>query len=121
LLLPGQLVGAINVYAREKDAFGDYAAQLGELFAIPAAVAVHNAQVLAKALELTAQLQTALTVRPVIDQAVGLLRGRTGMTAQQAMSRLREISQTEHVKLSEVARRVVDEAVRRARTRQAES
>ena len=52
LLLPGQLVGAINVYARDKDVFGDHAAQLGELFAAPAAVAVHNAQVLAKALEL---------------------------------------------------------------------
>ena len=117
LLLPGQLVGAINVYARDKDAFSDHAAQLGELFAAPAAVAVHNAQVLAKALELTTQLQAALTVRPVIDQAVGLLRGRTGMTAEQAMSRLRAMSQAEHTKLSEVARRMVDEAVRRARTR----
>ena len=121
LLLPGQLVGAINVYARDKDVFDDHAAQLGELFAAPAAVAVHNAQVLAQALKLTTQLQAALTARPVIDQAVGLLRGRTGMTAEQAMSRLRGMSQAEHTKLVEVARDIVDEAVRRARVRHTES
>ena len=78
LLLPGQVVGAINVYARGKDVFDDHAAELGELFAAPAAVAVHNAQILTQALALTVQLQTALSSRPVIDQAIGLLRGRTG-------------------------------------------
>ena len=45
LLLPDQVVGAINVYARGKDIFDEHAAELGELFARPAAVAVHNAQI----------------------------------------------------------------------------
>ena len=49
LLLSDRAVGAINVYSREKDAFDDRAAELGELFAAPAAVAVHNAQILAQA------------------------------------------------------------------------
>ena len=44
LLLPGKVVGAINVYAHDKDVFDEHAAELGELFAKPAAVAVHNAQ-----------------------------------------------------------------------------
>lgn len=117
LLIPGQVVGAINVYAREHDVFDEHAERLGELFAAPAAVAVHNAQILTQALRLTAQLQTALSTRPVIDQAIGLLRGRSGGTAEEAFTRLREISQAEHTKLSEVARRIVDEAVRRARAR----
>lgn len=117
LLVPGRLVGAINVYARAKDAFDEHAARLGELFATPAAVAVHNARILAQAVELTAQLQTALTVRPVIDQAVGLLRGRTGCSAEEAFDRLRIISQREHIKLVVVAQRTVDEAVRRAQAR----
>ena len=78
LLLPDQVIGAINVYAHGKDVFDEHAAQLGELFAAPAAVAVHNAQVLAQAQTLAAQLQKALCTRPVIDQAIGLLRGRTG-------------------------------------------
>ena len=117
LLLPGQLVGAINVYARERDVFDDHAAELGELFAAPAAVAVHNANILAQALALTAQLQAALSTRPVIEQAIGLIRGRTGSTADEALARLRAISSGERAKLAEVAQRMVDEAVRRARAR----
>ncbi|MEP6482405.1 MAG: GAF and ANTAR domain-containing protein, partial [Rhodoglobus sp.] len=121
LLLPGQVVGAINVYARGKDVFDDHAAELGELFAAPATVAVHNAQILTQALALTAQLQAALSSRPVIDQAIGLLRGRNGGTAEEAFGRLRAISQSEHVKLADVAQRIVDEAVRRARSRHTSS
>jgi GAF domain-containing protein len=117
LLLPDQVVGAINVYAHGKDVFDEHAAELGELFAKPAAVAVHNAQILAQAMTLTAQLQTALSTRPVIDQAVGLLRGRTGRSAEDAFTQLRAISQNEHRKLADVAQRIVDEAVRRAHAR----
>jgi len=117
LLLPDQVVGAINVYAHDKDVFDEYAAELGELFAKPAAVAVHNAHVLAQAMALTAQLQTALSTRPVIDQAIGLIRGRSGRSAEDAFAQLRAISQAEHRKLADVAQRIVDEAVRRARAR----
>jgi GAF domain-containing protein len=117
LLLPGRVVGAINVYAHGKNVFDEHAAQLGELFAIPAAVAVYNAQVLAQAMTLTAQLQTALSSRSVIDQAIGLIRGRSGRSAEEAFAQLRTISQTEHRKLAEVAQRIVDDAVRRARAR----
>ena len=117
LLLPDQVVGAINVYAHGKDVFDDHAVELGELFAKPAAVAVHNAQILAQALSLTAQLETALSTRRVIDQAIGLIRGRSGRSAEQAFTQLRAISQSEHRKLAEVAQSTIDEAVRRARAR----
>ncbi|MEO8815934.1 MAG: GAF and ANTAR domain-containing protein [Mycobacterium sp.] len=117
LLLPGQVVGAINVYARSKDAFTEHAVELGELFAAPAAVAVHNAQVLAQARALAIQLQTALSSRPVIEQAIGILRARTGGTADEAFARLRSISQAENAKLAAVSLRIIDEAVRRARAR----
>lgn len=117
LLLPDQVVGAINAYAHGKDVFDDHAARIGELFAAPAAVAVSNAQVLAQAQALAAQLQKALATRPVIDQAIGLLRGRSGDSAEDAFERLRAISQAEHTKLADVAQRIVDEAVRRARAR----
>ena len=117
MLLPGEVVGAINVYARAKDVFTDHAAELGERFAAPAAVAVHNAQVLAQSLELTTQLQVALSTRRTVDQAIGLLRGRTGSTADEAFAVLRKLSQSEHTKVGDVAQQLVDEAVRRARAR----
>lgn len=118
LILAGDtVVGALNVYSRAKDAFDEHAVQLGQLFAAPAAAAVHNAQVLAQAQTQAAHLQAALGSRAVIDQAIGILRSRSGATAEEAFARLRQISQSENVKLVTVAQHMVDEAVRRARVR----
>lgn len=117
LIGPDGVLGAMNVYAHARDAFDERAAELGELFAVPAAISVQNAHLLADALRLAGHLETALTSRAVIDQALGILMSRSGATAGEAFARLREISQTENRKLSVVAKTVVDEAVRRARSR----
>jgi GAF domain-containing protein len=117
LLLPDRVVGAMNVYGRAKNAFGPEAVRIGELFARPAAVSVHNAQVLARSQRLAEQLGAALTSRAVIDQALGVVMSRTGATAEEAFDRLRSMSQSQHVKVSEIARALVDEAVHRARAR----
>lgn len=119
MLLPDRVVGALNVYAHAKDAFGPEAVRIGELFARPAAVSVHNAQVLAQSQRLATQLGEALTSRAVIDQALGVLRSRTGASADEAFDRLRTMSQSQHMKVVEVSRVLVEEAVRRARARQA--
>ncbi|MDQ1745227.1 MAG: hypothetical protein QOE23_3566 [Pseudonocardiales bacterium] len=118
LLLPDQtVVGALNLYSHSRDAFDDEAVRLAELFAGPAGVAVRNAQVLEQAQAKAAQLQVALSSRATIDQAIGILRSRSGATADEAFARLRAISQAENLKLSAVAERIVEEAVRRARVR----
>ncbi|PZS20919.1 MAG: hypothetical protein DLM57_00215 [Pseudonocardiales bacterium] len=117
LVTPGGVVGAMNVYAHPLEAFDDHAARIGELFAIPAAIAVQNAQILAQTKRLASQLQAALTSRAVIDQALGILMSRTGSSSEEAFDRLRDRSQADNVKLRDVAQRVVDEAVRRARAR----
>lgn len=117
LVTPGGVVGAMNVYAHAKDAFDDRAEQLGELFAVPAAISVLNAQILAQSERLTTQLQAALTSRPLIDQAIGILRSRSGDTAAEAFARLQQMSQHEHLKLTAVAAALVDEAAARARVR----
>ena len=112
------MIGAINTYARTRDAFGEHAVELGSQFAGPAAVSVHNAQLLDHAQERTNQLQRALGNRAVIDQAIGIIRARSGVGAQVAFDRLVRMSQAENVKLHIVAERLVDEAVRRAMARQ---
>jgi GAF domain-containing protein len=117
LLTPDGVVGAMNVYAHAKDAFDDRAAELGEIFAAPAAIAVQNAQVLARTQRLAHQLRSALETRGVIDRAVGILMSRTGSTEQEALDRLRSLSQQDHHKLAVVAGQIIDEAVRRARAR----
>jgi putative methionine-R-sulfoxide reductase with GAF domain len=117
LLTADGVLGAMNVYAHAPDAFDDHAALIGELFAVPAGIAVQNAQVLAQAKRLASQLQTALTNRAVIDQAKGILISRIGCGAEEAFDRLRQLSQTDNQKLHTVAQSVVDEAMHRARAR----
>ena len=117
LLLPDRVVGALNVYAHAKDAFGSDAVRIGELFAQPAAVSVHNAQILAESQRLAEQLGAALTNRAVIDRALGVIMSRTGASAEEAFDRLRRMSQSQHLKVAEVSRVLMDEAVRRARAR----
>jgi GAF domain-containing protein len=113
----GETLGALNVYSHLRNAFEGAARQVGELFATPAAVAIHNARVLHQAQRTAARLETALTSRATIDHAVGIVMGRSGISAEEAFVRLRIMSQHEHVKLNLVAARLVDEAVRRARAR----
>ena len=120
LIAPAGVVGAMNVYARAKDVFDQRAEDLGEIFAVPAAVAVHNAHILAQAVRLAGQLQGALETRSVIDQAIGILRSRGGGTTSEAFDRLRHRSQTGHIKVAVVAAAIVDEAVRRAQVRHTE-
>ncbi len=74
LLVQDTVVGAMNVYARPKDAFDDRAERIGQLFAEPAAIAVQNAQILAQTQRLAANLAAALTNRAVIDQAIIISR-----------------------------------------------
>jgi GAF domain-containing protein len=117
LITPDGVVGAMNVYAHVKNAFDERAAELGEVFAAPAAVAVQNAQVLAQTQRLASRLQSALEARGVVDRAVGIMMSRSGGTAEEALERLRVLSQHEHYKLSLVAQQIIDEAVRRAEAR----
>lgn len=117
LQLPYRVIGALNVYAHPKDAFDDHSRRIGELFAVPAAVSVHNAHVLEQTQRLAAPFEQALTSRSTIDQALGLLMSRTGADPAEAFERLRAMSQAQHVKVSQVAAALVDEAVRRARAR----
>ncbi len=117
LMVDDQVIGSINAYAKNRDAFAQHAVRLGSRFAKPAAVSVYNAQLLADAHERTLRLQRALDSRTLIDQAIGIIRSRSGGSADEAFERLTHISQTENVKLSAVAEQLVDEAVRRARAR----
>jgi GAF domain-containing protein len=117
LLAPDGVVGAMNVYAHAKNVFDERAAELGMIFAAPAAIAVQNAHALAQTRRLAEQLQTALEARGLVDRAVGIMMSRSGSTAAEALDRLRELSQAEHRKLAVVAQHIVDEAVRRANAR----
>ncbi|WAJ42987.1 GAF and ANTAR domain-containing protein [Mycobacterium sp. Aquia_216] len=117
LILRKQVIGVINAYAYTLDAFAEHAVAIGTKFAGPAAVTVHNARLLMAAQLRAEQLHQALDSRSVIDQAVGIIRARSGASAEEAFGRLIKISQEENVKLHLVAERLVEISVRRARAR----
>ena len=121
LLVRDTVVGSINVYARRRDVFAEHAITLAERFAGPAAVSVHNTRQLRAAHDRASQLQAALGSRTMIDQAIGIIRSRSGGSAEEAFDRLRQLSQAENVRLAVVAERLVDEAVRRAHARHSQS
>ncbi|HTI77558.1 MAG TPA: GAF and ANTAR domain-containing protein [Mycobacterium sp.] len=115
LTVGDEVIGAINAYAHARDAFSEHAVRLATQFAGPAAVSVCNARLLSDARERTENLQQALVSREVIDQAIGIIRARTGVSAEEAFERLTKLSQHDNMKLRVVAERLVNEAVRRAR------
>lgn len=117
LLLHEKVIGSISTYAYSPDAFAEHAVTLGAKFARPAAVSVHNARTVMVAQHRVEQLQRALDGRSVIDQAIGIIRGQSGASTEDAFGRLVTISQSENTKLHVLAERLVDESVRRARAR----
>lgn len=54
------------------------------------------------------QLQEAVDTHAVVDQACGILMQATGCDADDAFRRLRRVSQTRHIKLTALARRIVE-------------
>lgn len=117
LLTSDGVLGAMNIYARTKHVFDEHAARTGELFAVPAAIAVQNAQVLDHTKRLAGQLQAALDSRSIIERAIGIIIGRAGCTEDEALAQLRSLSQHQHQKLRAVAQVVLAEATRRPPSR----
>ena len=120
LIVADQVIGAINCYANDHNAFGEHAVRLGTQFAEPAAVSIYNAELLAGARARAEKLQEALDNRAVIDQAIGIIRSRSGVSAEVAFGRLVQMSQTGNVKLRTVAARLVEDSVRRAQARRSQ-
>lgn len=107
-----QVVGSLNLYATTDDGFDDTSVALAERFAAYAAVAIANTTLYMSSAQLARQLEEALASRAVIEQAKGVLMCRHSCDADDAFQMLVRRSQTTHLKLRDVARAVVDEAVR---------
>jgi GAF domain-containing protein len=101
------IVGVLNLYARRPRAYDATVRQRAEVFAATAAGAVAIARRLAEKTQLTEDLQTALSNRSVIDQAIGILMTRGGLSARAAFEVLRKTSHTRNIKIKEVAVRLI--------------
>ncbi|MFL6238593.1 MAG: GAF and ANTAR domain-containing protein [Actinomycetes bacterium] len=102
------LTGALNFYATEPDGFDEHDVDLAQTFAGHAAVAVANAHLYEATAALAEQMQQAMGTRAVIEQAKGIIMRDRGCSAEDAFNVLVRRSQESHVKLRDVAQKLVD-------------
>lgn len=105
--LDDEVIGAINLYSRERDALRPGQKEEGSLFAAQAAVAIANARALLGMEAQVSQLEEALASRTLIGQATGLLMAQEGLSSEEAFQKLVKVSQNANIKLREIAQRYV--------------
>jgi transcriptional regulator with GAF, ATPase, and Fis domain len=103
-----KILGALNVYAPEPDAFGAQIVALAEVITAHASLATQVATALFAHQNLSERLQAAMTTMPVVEQAKGILMAQRRITAEAAFDVLRERSQHSNVKLRDIARQIVE-------------
>lgn len=107
LTADGQVVGALNLYARTAAAFGpgdrDRAGALADRCSAVLSVVLRQA----RQAELTEQLREALASRSTTDQAIGIIMGQQRCGAAEAFAVLRTASQLRNRKLRDVAADVI--------------
>lgn len=103
----GATIGGLNSYATSRKAFTEEDVAIGEEVAAFVAVAVANADALARAVDSAEQMRTAMTSRAVIEQAKGVLMERHKVTPDGAFTLLTHASQRTNTKLRAVAETLV--------------
>jgi PAS domain S-box-containing protein len=101
LVTPRGRTGALNVYARASGAFDEEDDLIGHAYATHAAIALMH-------VDLETNLRTGLATRQEIGQAVGILMERHRLSAATAFDLLVQASQQAHLKLRDIAARVVE-------------
>jgi len=105
------VTGALNFYSTRVDAFSDEAVDLAETFGAHAAVATANAHLYETTAALAGQMKDAMATRAVIEQAKGIIMREQGVDADEAFDVLVRLSQQSHLKLRDIAQRLVDHVV----------
>ncbi len=109
----GKVIGAINAYSTEEDAFARLDIALAALLAHTVSQSLRRAEIQRALREQVANLREALTSRAMIDQAKGILMERCGFDAETAFECLSQTSQRQNVKVRDLAERLTVDAQRR--------
>ena len=107
----GSIIGALNIYSTQPEAFATPAAlEAGLETAEVVAIAVANADAHWQVSEQARNMGLAMESRAVIEQAKGVLMAQRHVTAEQAFEILREASQRYNRKLRDIALGIVEGA-----------
>lgn len=108
-------IGALNLLGGADGTFEPADVRLVQALADVATIALLQERQLSRAGAVTEQLQGALNSRIVLEQAKGVLAQQMGSTPDAAFEVLRRRARAGHVRLTDLARSVVDEVERRGR------
>lgn len=106
LFAENEPVGVLNLYGMYREAFVGYG-MLGQLFAAQVALTLVAATRYTDKSVLTEQLQTALSSRAVIDQAIGIVMASRHCSPEEGFRLLVAASQRQNVKVRIIAENIV--------------
>jgi hypothetical protein len=98
----------LSLFSVRPDAIKSEQVPLAETLAAFGGTVLANASAFGDAQREAVQLRNAVESRAVVDQAKGILMHALGCSATDALDRMRRVSQTQHVKVTDVAKQVVD-------------
>jgi GAF domain-containing protein len=107
LVNDGEPVGALMLYARRPDAFGQDRTRQAERFAGHAAGALTLSLRMASCADQNDQLRSSIMSRAVIDQALGVIMATERCPQDRAFAMLRTVSQNSNVKVRDLAATIV--------------
>jgi GAF domain-containing protein len=111
LRLRGRAIGALNLFRSVSGSVPEPDLALGQALADVATIGILQERAIRRGEVLNEQLQSALNNRVIIEQAKGALAQYGGLPSAVAFERLRHYARGRNVKLTDVARRVVDKEV----------
>ncbi|MGD9959402.1 GAF and ANTAR domain-containing protein [Nocardioides sp.] len=110
LVVDGDSIGAVNLFATRPHAFLDTDLARAKAFTDQSAMALTIVMRLVKTSEMDDQLRQALASRAVIDQALGILMYTRQLNAHDAFDLLRHRSQTSNRKVKDLAADLIQSA-----------
>lgn len=106
--LRSDVIGSLNLFVTDEPPLSPADVQAAQAFADIATIAILQRRAASDAQRLTDQLTGALTSRVVIEQAKGIVAERSQVPIEQAFAVLRHHARSNHLRLEDVARSVVD-------------
>jgi len=98
----------LTMYATRPRALDPERVPIGELLIALGGAVMRNASAYDAAQRTVRQLSEGADSRSVVERAKGILMVGFSCTADEALQRMRTISQSRHIKVAEVARRIVE-------------
>jgi AmiR/NasT family two-component response regulator len=104
------IVGSLNLYSHQRDAFDEQAEEMANVFAAEAAVAIVASETFRQAHEIRASLQEAHDETAQLSRAQGVLMAVHGCSAAQARTLIESAADANGERLVDTAERILHTA-----------